>query len=242
MDWLSRRDAEASAKQEESAASTVECYLTPDADEGDNEFDEKVWSKKAASAKREDLEHGRAWLITWVVIQFPMSGYWLSFLSCILAWWCRNETRKWKLSRIQNAAATSRGPGGPPQRSSAARHSNLVQQSNPTNHSPEQPLPVPPPVANRHAETRTRVGVPTASHRSAAARIDELVANMQPPERGSESQLTCSVCLEGGCEAGKRAVLLPSCKHYFHRSCITDWLNRGDRRCPMCRKPILLGR
>jgi Ring finger domain len=71
--------------------------------------------------------------------------------------------------------------------------------------------------------------------------IDKLVGKLPTADDGSASE-ACSVCLEDGSEAGAsrpRAVLLPTCDHYFHAKCIATWLSRGETDCPVCRRDIL---
>ena len=52
--------------------------------------------------------------------------------------------------------------------------------------------------------------------------------DMQPSE--------CSICLEA-LQHGERILELPSCKHVFHKRCLTPWMKqRGS--CPSCRAPV----
>lgn len=55
-------------------------------------------------------------------------------------------------------------------------------------------------------------------------------------ETGSQSALTCSVCLRE-LVAGDEARSLP-CGHNFHRSCIDLWLGRSTK-CPLCRQAVM---
>ena len=54
------------------------------------------------------------------------------------------------------------------------------------------------------------------------------VTDMQPSE--------CSICLEA-LQHGERILELPSCKHVFHKRCLTPWMKqRGS--CPSCRAAV----
>mmetsp|Transcript_33863 Transcript_33863/g.59710 ORF Transcript_33863/g.59710 Transcript_33863/m.59710 type:complete len:274 (+) Transcript_33863:47-868(+) len=66
---------------------------------------------------------------------------------------------------------------------------------------------------------------PTASK----ALVDSL------PHASSEDCLgeTCSVCLMSF-ESGDSIAVIPSCKHKFHRGCISKWLLERHRTCPLC--------
>ena len=47
----------------------------------------------------------------------------------------------------------------------------------------------------------------------------------------------CSICLMPFEEKDDIIVLPCNEKHYFHSTCITDWLLQ-ENCCPMCRKPV----
>lgn len=47
--------------------------------------------------------------------------------------------------------------------------------------------------------------------------------------------LTCSVCLEG---MTPEIQTRTSCGHLFCHNCLTDWINRGNNTCPVCRTQI----
>lgn len=44
---------------------------------------------------------------------------------------------------------------------------------------------------------------------------------------------TCSVCLTAF-ELGDSITFIPSCKHKFHRDCISKWLLERNKVCPLC--------
>jgi Ring finger domain len=97
-------------------------------------------------------------------------------------------------------------------------------------------------LANPVAEYRQALNGAAAEHTSLTRpQIDKLVEKMPTAGCDSASEV-CSVCLEGGVEASPlkpRAVLLPSCDHFFHAKCISVWLSRGETSCPVCRRDIL---
>ncbi|EGD87323.2 hypothetical protein H112_05862 [Trichophyton rubrum D6] len=53
---------------------------------------------------------------------------------------------------------------------------------------------------------------------------------------GSENKAECSICMDN-VELDTEVTMLP-CKHWFHESCITAWLNEHDT-CPHCRQGIM---
>jgi hypothetical protein len=56
-----------------------------------------------------------------------------------------------------------------------------------------------------------------------------------------EEANTCSICYEYN--KGEEFPNRLGCGHYFHYSCLNDWVGRGNTTCPTCRQPInmLLG-
>ena len=44
----------------------------------------------------------------------------------------------------------------------------------------------------------------------------------------------CSICLD---DMSKPTLQVVKCGHFFHKDCITAWLNHHDT-CPLCRKKI----
>ncbi|KAK8955862.1 E3 ubiquitin-protein ligase [Platanthera guangdongensis] len=44
----------------------------------------------------------------------------------------------------------------------------------------------------------------------------------------------CSICI-GQFEQGEEILILPSCKHIFHATCVNEWL-QSHNTCPLCRK------
>ncbi|KAI0312456.1 hypothetical protein OF83DRAFT_646714 [Amylostereum chailletii] len=47
----------------------------------------------------------------------------------------------------------------------------------------------------------------------------------------------CGICLSQFKDS-ESASLLPKCQHAFHEKCISAWLRRGNRACPMCRESL----
>ena len=47
--------------------------------------------------------------------------------------------------------------------------------------------------------------------------------------------LTCSICLG---EMDENIQTRTSCGHLFCYNCLTDWINRGNNTCPICRSRI----
>jgi Ring finger domain len=94
--------------------------------------------------------------------------------------------------------------------------------------------------AARHEYAPQR-GVDTEHLQLTRSQIDKLVEKMETALKDTGSEV-CSVCLEGMSDAPSarsRAVLLPSCDHAFHSRCISLWLSRGKKGCPVCRRDIL---
>lgn len=212
---------------QESVAKVFGCFLSPDAEESDTEFRGSVWMENGGITS----PGKRRWMRVQIALAF-IGMFPLFFLGWCCVRLCRQNCR---CSYLRTRAA-SRTPGhrGAPLQPSTSQQSSLEQQTHETS------LAIPPPMTNRLPDMRILVDPPRASSRLTSKEIDGLVANMPSPEKGSESRYTCCVCLEDGCEDGKRAVLLPSCQHYFHKICITDWLRHGEACCPVCRK-ILAG-
>lgn len=47
----------------------------------------------------------------------------------------------------------------------------------------------------------------------------------------------CSICIEDF-EAGESLLILPRCKHAFHRDCIHPWLTERQGCCPLCKTNV----
>lgn len=46
----------------------------------------------------------------------------------------------------------------------------------------------------------------------------------------------CAICL---CELNVKSITELPCEHYFHRTCVTNWLNKARRpACPLCKTPV----
>jgi hypothetical protein len=48
----------------------------------------------------------------------------------------------------------------------------------------------------------------------------------------------CSICLEQLCNHDEKKIKKIDCNHYFHESCIHEWINNNKNTCPLCRKNI----
>ncbi|CAL1710681.1 unnamed protein product [Somion occarium] len=51
-----------------------------------------------------------------------------------------------------------------------------------------------------------------------------------------ESEDCCPICLDDY-EQDAPVLRVPACKHWFHKTCLTQWLKRGDT-CPVCRAAV----
>lgn len=65
----------------------------------------------------------------------------------------------------------------------------------------------------------------------------EAIAELSLDAVPAESDLACSICLSP-LECHEVARCLPSCRHFFHRSCIDLWLLRSAD-CPICKEKVL---
>ena len=52
-----------------------------------------------------------------------------------------------------------------------------------------------------------------------------------------EEHKECSICLEP-IEENKEVKKLINCNHYFHKSCILNWI-LVNSNCPLCRNKLL---
>ncbi|KAI4294893.1 hypothetical protein MLD38_040821 [Melastoma candidum] len=48
----------------------------------------------------------------------------------------------------------------------------------------------------------------------------------------------CPICLGDYC-TGEGVVVLPRCKHMFHKDCIKPWVPEKSLSCPVCREPVV---
>ena len=60
---------------------------------------------------------------------------------------------------------------------------------------------------------------------------NEVINGLKFEENPNENK--CQICLT---EWNKDAYKMPSCKHCFHKDCITKWLEKNNT-CPLCRNP-----
>ncbi|CAI9767025.1 unnamed protein product [Fraxinus pennsylvanica] len=67
--------------------------------------------------------------------------------------------------------------------------------------------------------------------------IDSIAVFKYKSGEGLIEGTDCSVCLSGFQE-NESLRLLPKCSHAFHVPCIDTWL-RSNKRCPLCRAPIV---
>ena len=70
-------------------------------------------------------------------------------------------------------------------------------------------------------------------------------ASPQTAETGEENDdhntttcTACSICIDDFV-AGESLVLLPRCRHAFHRDCIHPWLTERQGCCPLCKTDVL---
>ena len=53
------------------------------------------------------------------------------------------------------------------------------------------------------------------------------------------AQQTCVICL---CTFGKKwsekVKIIPGCGHWFHASCLDEWMRRGSELCPLCKRNV----
>ena len=56
---------------------------------------------------------------------------------------------------------------------------------------------------------------------------------------GKDIDPTCSICQssfeEEILETGKDDIIKLNCGHYFHSSCINEWLKNYNHTCPICK-------
>jgi hypothetical protein len=48
-------------------------------------------------------------------------------------------------------------------------------------------------------------------------------------------EISCSICLE---DYNNEYTYKTECNHSFCKSCLDDWLSRGNKKCPLCRQEI----
>ena len=48
----------------------------------------------------------------------------------------------------------------------------------------------------------------------------------------------CIICMSSFTSDDMITKLDCSGNHYYHTSCIENWINNGGDKCPMCRQPI----
>jgi hypothetical protein len=73
--------------------------------------------------------------------------------------------------------------------------------------------------------------VPVTLTREGLDRLPVFKFNQLPPEIKNSNE--CSICRDNFNPNDDVRVLL--CKHYFHKSCIDQWLSQENVRCPLCR-------
>jgi E3 ubiquitin-protein ligase ATL41 len=59
----------------------------------------------------------------------------------------------------------------------------------------------------------------------------EIIHKLEEIDMNEEA--VCSICLDN---IG-RGISLPTCKHFFHKECITKWMEQAST-CPYCRAII----
>ena len=56
-------------------------------------------------------------------------------------------------------------------------------------------------------------------------------------ESMSDERSTCVICCENLTSDGRHEiVVLSGCGHIFGRSCIMEWIKKGKKECPNCKK------
>jgi Ring finger domain len=101
-------------------------------------------------------------------------------------------------------------------------------------------------------QRRTRLGIPTESLLMGEIDIGNAPGPANPQDvaalpkimvdknmLGDDDKAQCSICMEE-VHIGEEVTLL-WCSHWFHRPCVTAWLNEHDT-CPHCRKGIVQAR
>lgn len=79
--------------------------------------------------------------------------------------------------------------------------------------------------------------LPSSSSSSAPIEVPQESAT----ERDTATTTTCtacSICIDDF-ETGETLILLPRCKHAFHRDCIHPWLLERQGCCPLCKTSVL---
>lgn len=66
---------------------------------------------------------------------------------------------------------------------------------------------------------------------------ESIVLGESPVIPGPDSNVTCSICLEGN-EVGDTVRRIRKCAHCFHAHCIELWLMKNNT-CPVCRTILL---
>jgi hypothetical protein len=78
-------------------------------------------------------------------------------------------------------------------------------------------------------ETLLRLDDTVARPTASTASIDKLPVLKGEDALGED----CAVCLTSF-DASDVLIMLPKCKHRFHRGCITKWLSECRNKCPLC--------
>ncbi|KAH7277319.1 hypothetical protein KP509_39G045300 [Ceratopteris richardii] len=55
---------------------------------------------------------------------------------------------------------------------------------------------------------------------------------------GCQVDTDCHVCLQEF-QKGQEVILLPFCRHLFHRACLDPWLDQEHFTCPVCRTSLV---
>ncbi|KAL9293077.1 putative chromatin regulator PHD family [Arabidopsis thaliana] len=61
--------------------------------------------------------------------------------------------------------------------------------------------------------------------------------DQESQQEEEEESKTCAICLENLLRSEDYCEM-PTCSHYFHEPCLTEWLTRDNNSCPLCRKPV----
>ena len=76
-------------------------------------------------------------------------------------------------------------------------------------------------------------GVLSGDAAAAASTVDGSTATTA----STTTSNTCSICIDDF-EVGEKVILLPKCRHAFHRDCIKPWLMERQGCCPVCKTAV----
>lgn len=65
-----------------------------------------------------------------------------------------------------------------------------------------------------------------------------LAGSSADPESSMTTTNCCSICLDDF-SPGEELILLPKCRHGFHKDCLQPWLTERQACCPLCKTTVL---